>query len=153
VGNTQTIADMSAVLLALVKPAVHHVAPDATVRLGPPLRQMPGAGAEVSIFLYQMTGNAAFSNHSMMPGERRAALDLHYVIAIAGQKDLAVEQIAGAMVACLKGAPVLSHDQTKVLERTMSMEELAMLWGSGFQVPLQLSLFYTIGPVLIELDS
>lgn len=88
-----------------------------------------------------------------MPGERRAALDLHYILAIAGQEDLAVERIAGAVVACLKGSIVPSHDQTKVVERIMTMEELAMLWGSGFQVPLQLSLFYTIGPVLIELDS
>ena len=93
--NHLAIAAVSATLSQLLQGAAGADLPGAAVRLGrPPSDGSPPAGPEISVFLYQVSPNAAYRNADLpvrgqdcqMVRRPRAALDLHYLLSFAGDE-------------------------------------------------------------------
>ena len=115
--NHLAIATVSATLSQLLQDAVGSDMPGAAVRLGKPAANGSQAAApEVSLYLYQVTPNAAYRNTDLPsrdPDGRiiqrpRAALDLHYLVSFAGDESrLEPQRLLGGVARTLHAHPVL----------------------------------------------
>jgi hypothetical protein len=123
VSNYLAVATVSAVLRSFLQMVVSKAtAPglDISVATGrPEAPQPPDGTARVSLFLYQVTPNAAWRNADL-PTRRsdgtvvqrpQAAIDLHYLISFAGDESKQVpERMLGAILPSLHAQPILSRD-------------------------------------------
>ncbi len=121
--NYLAVATVSAVLRSILAAAVAKAASpglDISVTTGRPEAQQPAdSTARVSLFLYQVTPNAAWRNADL-PTRRsdgtvvqrpQAAIDLHYLISFAGDESKQVpERMLGAILPSLHAQPILSPD-------------------------------------------
>lgn len=182
--NYLTIAVITAAIQEIVQAAVQGVVPGATVRVGPP-RAVPPGEKEVNIYLYLISPNAEMRNDDL-PGRsadgtlaRRptAAIRLHYLIAFAGEEQLATEIMLGRVVSVLHAMPVLTGEElarivsaggahpevqgsdlpaqderVKLTPEYLSLEEISKLWTVFFQLAHRPSLQYIATPVLVDAD-
>jgi hypothetical protein len=117
VSNHLAVATVSATLSQLLQSSVADDMPGATVRLGKPAASGSDPSApEVSLYLYQVTANAAFRNTDLpargpegqLAQRPRAALDLHYLLSFAGDETrLEPQRLLGGAIRTLHSAPVL----------------------------------------------
>lgn len=182
--NHLTIAVITAAIQELVQVAVQKVRPGAIVRVGPP-RPVAPCTEEVDIYLYQISPNAQLRNDDlpqraadgMLTRQPTAAIRLHYLIAFAGEDQLATETMLGCVVSVLHALPVLtgkelgaivsargSHpylqesdlpyqqERVKLTPEYLSLDELSKLWTVFFQLAHRPSLQYVVSPVLIDMD-
>jgi Pvc16 N-terminal domain len=178
-----SLAAISATLQELTLQALADAVPGVTVRIGTPRVPGPGAGPEVSLYIYQLSPNLYNRNQDLptRSGDggllRRPfiALDLHYLFTFFGEQDLVSERMVGKLASYFNASPVLSPD---MIRRTIrpngsfpyldgcnlsdspdaitltpdfpTLEELSKLWTVFFQMTHRISLFYIVGPLLVE---
>jgi hypothetical protein len=179
--NYLGIAAVTAALQDIVQSAVQDVVPGVTIRIGPPRAILPGA-TEVNLYLYQVTANAQLRNADLpqwagdaLVRQPQAAIDLHYLIAFAGEDHLATEVMLGKVVSVLHARPRLSrdllrrlarpggafpmlagsnladqHDQVEFVAQYLTFEDLSKLWTVFFQIAHRPSLQYIASPVMID---
>ncbi|HYN19681.1 MAG TPA: DUF4255 domain-containing protein [Thermoanaerobaculia bacterium] len=125
--NHLAIATVSAVLRSLLHAAVTRAASglNFNVTTGrPEAAQTDASTARVSLFLFQVTPNAAWRNADL-PTRRpdgtavqrpQAAIDLHYLISFAGDESKQVpERLLGAALAILHAQPIISREMIRGL--------------------------------------
>jgi hypothetical protein len=116
--NFLAFATVTAALRELLREAAEADVPGASVAVGRP-EEPNGAGAvpKVTIFLYQVTPNAALRNADLpmrapngtLVQRPRAALDLHYLLTFQGNDvELEPERLLGSVVRALHARPVLT---------------------------------------------
>ncbi|WP_267592926.1 DUF4255 domain-containing protein [Carbonactinospora thermoautotrophica] len=140
----------------------------------------PPTDPTITVFLYQVTPNAALRNQDAptraadgAPLTRpAAALDLHYLISCYGEESQLVPQrLLGSVVRSLHQEPVLSRRDIEDAQRQayllgadlaaspqrvrftptpMDVDELSKLWSTLFQTPYALSVVYQGTAVLLE---
>jgi hypothetical protein len=182
VSNYLTIAVITAAIQEIVQAAVQDVVPGAVVRVGPPRAVTPGE-KEVNIYLYQISPNAEQRNNDLpersdggaLTHRPTTALRLHYLIAFAGEEQLATEVMLGRVVSVLHAMPVLTgealtrivagsgarrylegsdlpaqQERIKLTPEYLSLEEISKLWTVFFQLAHRPSLQFIATPVLID---
>lgn len=116
--NFLAFATVTAALRELLREAVEADVPGASVEVGRP-EEPNGAGTvpKVTIFLYQVTPNAALRNADLpmrapngaLVQRPREALDLHYLLTFQGNEvELEPERLLGSVVRTLHAKPVLT---------------------------------------------
>jgi hypothetical protein len=180
--NYRAIAAVSAAMQQILTPTVLSAVSGSSVVFTRPSRS-DDDGPVVSVFLYQVTPNAAFRNHDL-PTRRAngdlvhkplAALELHYLITFYGS-DAALEPqlMMGAVVSMLQAQPLLSPqsiengesylgigvsnlseqvERVRFTPTTLTLDEFSKLWSAFFQVEYSLSIAYQASVVLIEPDT
>lgn len=180
----RTIAVVTAAIHGLVYDAVVQAVAGASVRIGPP-RPVLSTEAEVCLYLYHMSPNPQLRNADL-PTRRgdgafirrpQTAVDLHYIIAFAGEVDLATERMLGKVIAALDAFPVLSsaeiakivrekgfysylagsdladqREHVKLTPSYPSVEEMTKLWSVFFGIAHRPSLHYIASPILLDAD-
>ena len=130
--------------------------------------------SQVSIYLYRVSEGPHLRNLPQRDsdGGPVAALDLHYLLSFTGDEDdLVPQRMLALAVASLHTSPVLSSaeieaagvegwladsglkdevEQVRLTMSSISLEELSKIWSVFVQVPLQLSVGYKAGVVLID---
>jgi Pvc16 N-terminal domain len=134
----------------------------------------------ITIFLYQVTPNAALRNadaptratDATMVRRPVAALDLHYLISFYGdESQLVPQRLLGSVVRALHELPVLptefieqaaqqpyldgsdlatSPQRVRFTPTSMDIDDTSKLWGMLYQTPYALSVAYQGVAVLIE---
>lgn len=150
---------------------------DLRVTLQPPDRARDGTStAQLNLFLYQTTYNAAFRNADVpsraRPGEvgpPPLALNLHYVLTAFGRGDTDTEalshRVLGGALSLLHDHPLLGPDELKdamaggevhlqpervrITPQPMPVEEMSKLWTS-FQTSYRLSAAIQASVLLID---
>ncbi len=110
-----SVAAVTATLHDLIRAAVSTTATGAKVRLGVPREDPPDGEPEVYLHLYRIAPSATLRNRDLptrrsdgtFDGGHRAAIDLSYVIAFRGNRDLAADRMLGAVVGTLHAHPLL----------------------------------------------
>ncbi|MFB6893104.1 DUF4255 domain-containing protein [Kitasatospora sp. NPDC056327] len=140
----------------------------------------PPADPTITVFLYQVTPNAALRNRDAptrtadgtVLTRPTAALDLHYLISCYGEESQLVGQrLLGCVVRALTEQPALSRQlieeaaaqpyllgtdlaaspqRVRFTPATMDVDELSKLWTTLFQTPYALSVAYQATAVLVE---
>ena len=115
--NQLAIATVSAALKQIISPAVVQAVGNAKVGFSRP--DGGAAGPLVSIYLYQVTPNAAYRNADLptrrsdgtLTAKPQAALDLHYLLTFQGNDDqLESQRLLGAVVSALHSQPLLTRE-------------------------------------------
>lgn len=176
--NYLAFANVTAALRDLLDAAAKQAVPAAQATLERPDTLKDEKNPRVSVFLYQVTPNAAWRNADL-PTRRQdgtvaqrpqAAFDLHYVLSFYGSDNLLEPQrLLGSVVSMLHTQPVLSPDilrgaakdvlvtadvaeqieAVRLVPTGFNLEELSKLWSVFFQVPYRLSVAYQASVVLI----
>ncbi|MFG2905229.1 DUF4255 domain-containing protein [Kitasatospora sp. NPDC048286] len=178
--NHLAIATVSEALRLLITRALSPDIPFA-VEVGArrPLTEPP-ADPTITVFLYQVTPNAALRNRDAptratdgtVLARPTAALDLHYLISCYGEEtQLVGQRLLGCVVRALTEQPVLSRQlideaaaqpylvgadlaaspqRVRFTPTTMDLEELSKLWSTLLQTPYALSVVYQATAVLVE---
>jgi hypothetical protein len=180
--NYRAIAAVSAAMQQVLTPPVRDAVGGSSVVFTRPSAIDQDAPL-VSVYLYQVTPNAAFRNHDL-PTRRAngdlvhkplAALDLHYLITFYGSDaSLEPQMMMGAVVSMLQTQPLLSPqsiesgesyvgigvsnlaeqvERVRFTPTTLSLDEFSKLWSAFFQVEYSLSIAYQASVVLIEPDT
>ncbi|MER7706373.1 DUF4255 domain-containing protein [Kitasatospora sp. NPDC097605] len=140
----------------------------------------PPADPAITVFLYQVTPNAALRNldaptraaDGTLLARPTTALDLHYLISCYGEESQLVGQrLLGCVVRALTEQPVLSRQlideaaarpylagtdlaaspqRVRLTPAPMDVDDLSKLWTALFQTPYALSVVYQATVVLIE---
>lgn len=183
--NYLTIAVVTATIHNLVQAAVTEAMPGVTVRIGPP-RAIVSTESEVCLYLYHLTPNAQMRNANLPigrtgglpPTPSQTVVDLHYLIAFAGETQLATETMLGKVIIALQEGSVLSateirsiiransaYDylrdsdlpsepvQVKLTPEYLTLEELTKLWSVFFQIAHRPSLHYLASPIILDADG
>jgi hypothetical protein len=182
VSNHLAFANVTAALRDLVEAAAKQAVSAALATLERPDTLKDEKSPRVSVFLYQVTPNAAWRNADL-PTRRQdgtvtqrpqAAFDLHYVLSFYGSDNLLEPQrLLGGVVSTLHAQPVLSPnilrgaakdllvtadvaeqiEAVRLVPTGFNLEELSKLWSVFFQVPYRLSVAYQASVVLIVPDE
>ncbi|MFH9617401.1 DUF4255 domain-containing protein [Streptomyces pratensis] len=140
----------------------------------------PPAEPTVTVFLYQVTPNAAMRNNDLparaadgtLRNRVAAPLDLHYVISAYGEEaELVGQRLLGCVIRTLHEFPVLPRElielaaerphlagsdlaeslqQVRFTPTVMDVDETSKLWGMLHQTPYTLSVAYQASLVVIE---
>ncbi|MEU5716793.1 DUF4255 domain-containing protein [Streptomyces sp. NPDC020403] len=140
----------------------------------------PPVEPTITVFLYQVTPNAALRNNDLptraadgtLRNRAAAPLDLHYVISAYGEEtELVGQRLLGCVVRTLHEIPVLprelielaaerphlagsdladSPQQVRFTPTVMDVDETSKLWGMLHQTPYTLSVAYQASLVVIE---
>ncbi|WP_250292268.1 DUF4255 domain-containing protein [Streptomyces atroolivaceus] len=140
----------------------------------------PPSEPTVTVFLYQVTPNAAMRNNDLptratdgAPRNRAyAPLDLHYVISAYGEEtELVGQRLLGCVIRTLHEIPVLPRElielaaerphlagsdladslhRVRFTPTVMDVDETSKLWGMLHQTPYTLSVAYQASLVVIE---
>ncbi|MGP3999963.1 DUF4255 domain-containing protein [Streptomyces sp. 8N706] len=140
----------------------------------------PPADPTITVFLYQVTPNAALRNQDLptrapdgtLLKRPAAALDLHYLITCYGDEmELVGQRLLGCVVRALHETPVLSRElieaaaalphlagsdlassaqRVRFTPTQMDVDETSKLWGMLHQTPYALSVVYQAALVLLE---
>ena len=126
----------------------------------------PAGGDTLQLTLYRVTPNARLRNARPRPGEvtqPTMAVDLHYLIAFAGDAGLPLGKVLTILAAnaVLTAETIDAHVADPGLHgavapgeilqiglETPTLDEASNLWQALAQ-PLRPALFYTVGPVLL----
>lgn len=176
--NYLAFANVTAALRDLLDAAAKQAVSAAQATLERPDTLKDEKNPRVSVFLYQVTPNAAWRNADL-PTRRQdgtvaqlpqAAFDLHYVLSFYGSDNLLEPQrLLGSVVSMLHMQPVLSSgilsgaakdvlgnadvadqiEAVRLVPTGFNLEELSKLWSVFFQVPYRLSVAYQASVVLI----
>ncbi len=100
------VAAVTHTLSNIVQQAIQQAVPEAKVRVGPPRPSAPGSGPEVSLYLYQISPNAALRNSDLPMRSAQGAIirqplvavELHYLLSFFGEQDFASELMAGKVL-------------------------------------------------------
>jgi hypothetical protein len=126
VSDFRAIATVTKVLATMIQNSVNLDVPGAQVRTARPEAPPNGTPpAEIDLFLYQVTPNAAFRADDL-PTRRsdgtlvqrpRAALDLHYLLSFRGNElDLEPQRLLGSAVRTLHGTAILGRPLVHAVE-------------------------------------
>ncbi|WP_069169415.1 DUF4255 domain-containing protein [Streptomyces griseus] len=140
----------------------------------------PPGEPTVTVFLYQVTPNAALRNNDLptraadgtLRNRAAAPLDLHYVISAYGEEtELVGQRLLGCVVRTLHEIPVLPREiielaaerphlagsdladslqKVRFTPTVMDVDETSKLWGMLHQTPYTLSVAYQASLVVIE---
>ncbi len=138
------------------------------ITLAPPYQIADGRHAKksfLSVYLIRVQPNANIAMAPLQPAEPRnppLAMDLVYLITpltnsadndqtllgrvIKGLHETPVLEAAGPLI---NGAVQPGTEAVRVLQLAQSIEEIAALW-TAFRQPFHLSVFYSVGPVLLR---
>ncbi|MCX4677175.1 DUF4255 domain-containing protein [Streptomyces sp. NBC_01433] len=140
----------------------------------------PPSEPTITVFLYQVTPNAAMRNNDLptraadgtLRNRAAAPLDLHYVISAYGEEaELVGQRLLGCVIRTLHEIPVLpkelielaaerpylagsdladSIQKVRFTPTVMDVDETSKLWGMLHQTPYTLSVAYQASLVVIE---
>ncbi|MFE4519294.1 DUF4255 domain-containing protein [Kitasatospora sp. NPDC056783] len=140
----------------------------------------PPSDPTITVFLYQVTPNAALSNRDAptrapdgtLLTKPAAALDLHYLISFYGdESQLIGQRLLGCVVRALHEQPMLSGQlideaaaqpylagadlaaapqRVRFTPAKMDLDEMSKLWTAMPQTPFELSLYYQATAVFVE---
>ncbi|MCX4969413.1 DUF4255 domain-containing protein [Streptomyces sp. NBC_00654] len=140
----------------------------------------PPGEPTITVFLYQVTPNAAMRNNDLptrasdgtLRNRAAAPLDLHYVISAYGEEaELVGQRLLGCVIRTLHEIPVLpkelielaaerpylsgsdlaaSIQKVRFTPTVMDVDETSKLWGMLHQTPYTLSVAYQASLVVIE---
>ncbi|MFB4421158.1 DUF4255 domain-containing protein [Streptomyces sp. QL37] len=140
----------------------------------------PPVEPTITVFLYQVTPNAAMRNNDLptraadgtLRNRAAAPLDLHYVISAYGEEtELVGQRLLGCVIRTLHEIPVLPRElielaaerphlagsdladslqQVRFTPTVMDVDETSKLWGMLHQTPYTLSVAYQASLVVIE---
>ncbi|WP_158891585.1 DUF4255 domain-containing protein [Amycolatopsis anabasis] len=140
----------------------------------------PPAEPLVTVFLYQITPNAALRNRDAptraadgtLIAKAHAALDLHYLISCYGNEDtLEPQRMLGSIVRGLNEEPILSRvdiesaaarpylagadlasspQAVRFTPSKLDLDDLSKLWSMLFQTPYALSVVYEATAVVVD---
>jgi hypothetical protein len=171
------IALVTEVLRRRLTETIRSEFPGVQVLAKPPEVNDGHSQGQVSLHLYRVSEASQLPNRRTLPargtgGGPAAALDLHYLLSFTGEEhDLVPQRLLALAIASLNSSPVLSSaeieaasieswlahsglndevGQVRLSMSSMSLEELSTIWSAFVQVPLQLSVGFTAGVVLID---
>ncbi|MFE7757826.1 DUF4255 domain-containing protein [Streptomyces sp. NPDC057429] len=140
----------------------------------------PPGEPTITVFLYQVTPNAAMRNNDLparapdgtLRNRAAAPLDLHYVISAYGEEaELVGQRLLGCVIRTLHEIPVLPRElielaaerphlagsdlaeslqKVRFTPTVMDVDETSKLWGMLHQTPYTLSVAYQASLVVIE---
>ncbi|MFE9822850.1 DUF4255 domain-containing protein [Streptomyces sp. NPDC005791] len=140
----------------------------------------PPGEPTITVFLYQVTPNAAMRNNDLptraadgtLRDRAAAPLDLHYVISAYGEEtELVGQRLLGCVIRTLHEIPVLPRElielaaerphlagsdladslqKVRFTPTVMDVDETSKLWGMLHQTPYTLSVAYQASLVVIE---
>ncbi|MFE9727845.1 DUF4255 domain-containing protein [Streptomyces sp. NPDC005794] len=140
----------------------------------------PPSEPTITVFLYQVTPNAAMRNNDLptraadgtLRNRAAAPLDLHYVISAYGEEaELVGQRLLGCVIRTLHEIPVLPRElielaadrpylagsdladslqKVRFTPTVMDVDETSKLWGMLHQTPYTLSVAYQASLVVIE---
>ncbi|MFC9857709.1 MULTISPECIES: DUF4255 domain-containing protein [unclassified Streptomyces] len=140
----------------------------------------PPSEPTITVFLYQVTPNAAMRNNDLptraadgtLRNRAAAPLDLHYVISAYGEEaELVGQRLLGCVIRTLHEIPVLPQElielaaerpylagsdladsiqRVRFTPTVMDVDETSKLWGMLHQTPYALSVAYQASLVVIE---
>ncbi|WP_329206308.1 DUF4255 domain-containing protein [Streptomyces sp. NBC_00683] len=140
----------------------------------------PPSEPTITVFLYQVTPNAAMRNNDLptraadgtLRNRAAAPLDLHYVISAYGEEtELVGQRLLGCVIRTLHEIPVLPRElielaadrphlagtdladslqKVRFTPTVMDIDETSKLWGMLHQTPYTLSVAYQASLVVIE---
>ncbi|GGO94902.1 DUF4255 domain-containing protein [Wenjunlia tyrosinilytica] len=181
--NSLAVATVTEALRLLI---AHSVTPDVPFAVDVAARKPPAeppTDPTITVFLYQVTPNAALRNRDTptrtgdgtLVAKPAAALDLHYLISFYGDEtQLVTQRLLGSVVRALHELPHLpkelidaaaaepfllgsdlaaSPQRVRFTPTPMDVDDASKLWSMLFQTPYALSLVYQGTAVLIESDQ
>ncbi|MGC1300561.1 MAG: DUF4255 domain-containing protein [Alloacidobacterium sp.] len=152
--NFLAIATVTAALQQILQDPVKNAVGGATVGFNRPNGSGGAANAEVDVYLYEVTPNAAYRNadvptrrsDSSLVQRPQAALDLHYLFTFHGDDSkLEPQRMLGAVVSTLQSQPLLSTQNIKA-----AALHFGFLAGSGLDTQVERVKF---APTSLSLDE
>lgn len=178
--NFLAVATVTKALQIFLSRAVTQVPVGANVDTRKPPADPPPEPPLVTVFLYQVTPNAALRNRDAVTRagdgtvlkKPQAAIDLHYLISFFGNEaDLVPQRLLGAVASAMHEQPILtradiddaatqapllgsdlaaSPQLVRFTPAQLDLDDLSKLWSTMFQTPYALSLVYQATAVLLD---
>ncbi|HEX3473116.1 MAG TPA: DUF4255 domain-containing protein [Silvibacterium sp.] len=152
--NFLAIATVTAALQQILQDPVKNAVGGATVGFNRPNGSGGTTGAEVDVYLYEVTPNAAYRNadvptrrsDSTLVQKPQVALDLHYLFTFHGDDSkLEPQRMLGAVVSTLQSQPLLSTQNIQA-----AATHFGFLAGSGLDTQVERVKFT---PASLSLDE
>ncbi|MER5556014.1 DUF4255 domain-containing protein [Streptomyces sp. NPDC002793] len=178
--NALAVATVTQALALLIE---NNLGPEMDIAVKVETRKPPSEPPDeptITVFLYQVTPNAAMRNNDLptratdgtLRNRAAAPLDLHYVISAYGEETKLVGQrLLGCVIRTLHEIPVLPRElietaaelphltgsdladspyRVRFTPTVMDVDETSKLWGMLHQTPYTLSVAYQASLVVIE---
>ncbi|WP_330320883.1 DUF4255 domain-containing protein [Streptomyces clavifer] len=178
--NALAVATVTQALALLIE---SNLGPEMDIAVKVETRKPPSEAPSeptVTVFLYQVTPNAAMRNNDLptraadgtLRSRAAAPLDLHYVISAYGEEtELVGQRLLGCVIRTLHEIPVLPRElielaaerphlagsdladslqKVRFTPTVMDVDETSKLWGMLHQTPYTLSVAYQASLVVIE---